>query len=874
MSSSKKKYCLLLLFLFTIIWKNNRLHCQNQSLIFNQSSLDKVIQEIETQTPYIFNYNPDDLAKYNFTGQFTNDNIDEIVESILSESPYTFEKNNKTIIVYEEPPKNYRICGFVVDSFSNEALIACNIIALNTNVGSQTNAEGYFDFDIVSQKNQKIEIRYIGYKSKTFTVSNQEKNECPIYALQIDPDVLGSEIVISDYILSGVTQGDPFGAFNLNYADIAQQHSSVEYDILKTLQVLPGVQSIDDSATGLQIRGSTPDQNLVMWEGVPLYNTGHIFGMISAINPFSIRDVTLYKGAYNPRFDHRVGGVVDISLSDSITNSFNGSIGSTLTEMHAKADIPIIKDKSKIELAGRHSFGSIYQSDALKSYTDKVFQFSLIDDQRSYPDLDLLNTEQSLNYYDFHSKWMFKPSENITFSIGGYTNNQDFSYSYSFDNDPFLSNDKITLNTRIFNIDSKFKLTDNWLSSASFYSSFYGNEYEKLETENNSIINSFDQINNINEKSFTLSNKVELSHKWSVDAGYELNEKKVNLVVPEPILIDQELIINPNETAVFHTIFQTANYTSNKLRINAGNRSSFYLQQNKWFHSPRATIEFKLGEALKLKSDYGLYHQFISQLNNFDDRQIIPDNPLWILNFENAQLSQRARKISFGFSIDKNGWLIDLDAYRNQIDGISTFSPSRRFIANLYGFSQGQSSVNGIDVLIKKQFGAFKTSTNYTLSKAEYTFNEISSQSFFAPNDIRHNLRIMNTYDFKNVHLGLQANYHSGLPYSSPNLSFNSEDPNAEHPFQYFIEYGELTNARLPYYFRLDMSIAYKHSFKKRNQSSLDLSFTLINLLNRENIFDREYYIDFKETSESYRLANVDRVLLSKTPLLLIRYYW
>ena len=115
-------------------------------------------------------------------------------------------------------------------------------------------------------------------------------------------------MVVKDYILDGVTEGDAYSSVNLNYDQITNWQTNVEQDLFKTVQLIPGINSVDESATNLSIRGSSADQNLLIWEGAKLYEPGHLFGMISAVNPFVVHQMKVYKGVFEPKYDNVVGG--------------------------------------------------------------------------------------------------------------------------------------------------------------------------------------------------------------------------------------------------------------------------------------------------------------------------------------------------------------------------------------------------------------------------------------------------------------------------------------------------------------------------------------------------------------------------------------
>ena len=873
--SKQQKNITYLIFYLLLIHSSVTLLGQSQKNKQKKQTLQEAIEFIESNSDYIFNYDPALLSGYTCARKIDPKPIDKNLKEIFSDSPFEYDIEDQMILIYKPPPQSYRICGTLVDALTQEPLIAANIAALNTAIGTTSDLLGYFEFDYTGNKNQKFEISYLGYLPIRFSVQDIDGKDCLELGMNINKDLFGGEIIIHDYLLDGISMGEEYTALHLDYNQLSKNHSTVEHDIFKTAQLLPGINSIDDSATNLQIRGSNPGQNLVLWEGVPLYNAGHVFGMVSAINPFSVEEVSIYKGAHDPKYDNRVGGILDISLGDELTRGFHGSVGTTLTEFHSNLSIPIVKDKVSIEIAGRQSINEIFNSPTLQSYTDKVFQFSIIDEQKNSPDLDPLKAEQTLTYHDWNAKILYRPSDKFMINGGFYRNAQDFNYSFSYEADTLIAEDKINLITEIVSLGTAYDVTKKWSSSLDFYQSSYVNNYEKRETENEIIIAENDQLNQITEQSVTFSNKLNLGPKFQMNLGYEYNTKEVKMDLGNDVDFDPEFIPFEFERASFHNLFQSFNYTIKHLQIDGGNRSSYYQELDKWFHSPRINLQYDLNPNLKLKADAGVYHQFISQLTNVGTNQIKVDNPLWILNASESSLSQKANKMSLGLVYQKNKWLVDLDFYFNRTSNITNVVPQLGIITDINGFSTGTFSVKGMDFLLKKRWSKkLSTWLNYSLGFADYDFPDFFEPTFVAPNDIRHNLSYVTSYKYKAFQLSLNANYHSGLPYTQGVLTPNEDDPDALPPFQYFLTYESYNEERLKPYLRIDLSAAYRFNLTRREKVRMEISCSVINVLNRTNHVAREYFIDYNETTNVYKLSFIQKSLLGRTPLLLLRFYW
>ena len=388
------------------IGQTSHIRAQNERLI-------SLIKRLENKTDIIFNYTPQLLSDYSFTGTLDFSKPDDCLKRMFYRTPFQYERNGNDVLIFLPEKEKFSICGYVVDKESQQALPFANVHALGTNSGTQSNEDGYFELSLFAHKNQMVSITYLGYEASSFMLQEAKSPNCPSYTLRLNTDLYSLSIIVTDYLFSGIQEGNDYSAIEMDYAQLSRSHSALEHDILKTAQLLPGISSIDESATNLQIRGSTADQNLIIWEGATLYEPGHLFGMISAINPFVIDQVKVYKGVYETDYDNRVGGIIDMSLTDSLANHVRGGVGTTLSEAHAFLDVPIIQNRLSLLVSGRKSLNSFYSSPTLNSYADKVFQTSKVEEQDE--DEEEASIDQILDFYDWNAKLIFSPTENIHF---------------------------------------------------------------------------------------------------------------------------------------------------------------------------------------------------------------------------------------------------------------------------------------------------------------------------------------------------------------------------------------------------------------------------------------------------------------------------
>ncbi len=834
---------------------------QKKKISFQNTPFVEVLQQIEqAQITPTFNYAPDLVQEFIFTGVLDLEQ-DNYLNKLLYDTNLDFEIHQKSILLFVEEKKDWRICGTIIDQEFKSPLAFATIISDDHLAGTQSNEQGFFDFSCKAYKNQTIQISYLGYQSKRFDL--RKLQDCPKIYLEIDGDLLGQEIIVTDYLLDGITEGAAYSEVEMNYDQLSKSHSVVEHDILKTTQFLPGITSIDESASNIQIRGGTADQNLILWEGNTIYNPGHFFGMISAINPFVVDKVEVYKGVFDPRFDNRVGGIIDMSLQDSISTQIKAGAGSTLSESHAYLDVPLLDNTLSILASGRHSLSPWLGSPTIGKYADKVFQATRVSDQQEDVDLGFLDAEQFQQFYDWNAKLIFRPTKRMTFKTGYFTSSNQFNYDATIFEERLFTRDDVYFQTIAFNASLAVQVSPKWETTFAFVQSYYQNDYNFIFIEEEEPLYSNSVFNDIDDQSWKWENRFFVSPSLSFQLGYDYNYKDVNFNFfieeeDEPDYEDMNFV-----EAHFHNAYGAFNYEKKNLRIDGGLRLTYYQEEERAVASPRLNLQYALRPHLKLKAATGVFYQFISQLQQFGENDLGVDNPVWIISRTETDSAQKANKLSAGLVYHHKGWLLDVEAYRHYISGLNTINPIFNSSVNLFEeFETGSSESIGLDVLFKKRWNPYTIWFNYSLSRVKFFFPTIVEDGFAATNDQRHNFSIVNSFKYKSWNFALSGQYRTGLPYSVPVGIMGMYND---------LYFENFNNYRLADYIRLDFNIHYRFGIKDTRLKG-EFSASIVNLFNRTNPFSREYFVEDDEEIAS--ISFVEKGLLQRTPSVLIRFYW
>ncbi len=862
----------ILAFTFGCFLLSFPLLAQKKAFSFSGTPITEIIKTIETKEQLIFNYDPALLADYSYSGQLDFQSPTKAIEKLLYQTPFSFDVNEKTVLVYLPSKTTYSICGYVYEHLSQSPLPYATIVSEDHTFFTQTNEKGYFQLDLEVYKHQKVAISYLGYESINLMIQEFPLSDCKKFILKNDLDLFSQEIIVTEYILDGISQGETYSGYTMDYEKLTNSYSSVEHDILKTVQLLPGITSLDESSTNLQIRGSSVDQNLILWEGVPLYDPGHLFGMISAINPFVIDEVSVFKGAYDPKYDNRVGGIVAMSLKDSVSNDLRGSIGTSLSEVHASLEIPLIKDKLSCLVSGRHTIHPIYASPPLNSYSQKVFQFSKIDEQAEDVEEGFIDIEQFLNYYDWNAKLIYQINDRLKFKTSVFNSQNRFNYFATILDEDLHTEDEVDVQSFALKSSLEAQINPRWNSEIAVMRSVYTNRYDFQfsESEDSILVEQNMLFNDIEDNTIAWSNRYQLTPKMKLTFGYDYNIKQVNFNFESQNRYEGSYNDVNFALGHYHNAFAGISILQKNWQFNTGLRTTYDVENQSFTFAPRLNFEYVLEEGLKFKTEAGIFHQYISQLRDFGHTDLGVSNPIWIINEAETDFSQGAQKVAVGFSYNKKGFLLDVEGYYNFTDGLSTLSPVLG--QNDLEISEGTSQAFGLDILIKKRWKPYKVWLNYSFGKVDNFFPELYAEPFSANNDIRHNLSVVNSYTYKNWHFSLSWQYHSGIPFSAP-LGFSPIfDEEGEIDFHQ-LDFETLNNERLPFYSRLDMGINYRPSFKN-SKLKADFAFSCINLLGRDNLFSKDYFIEDFEEEGILELAYFEKSLLERTPLLMVRFYW
>ncbi|HEX9827805.1 MAG TPA: TonB-dependent receptor [Flavobacteriaceae bacterium] len=674
------------------------------------------------------------------------------------------------------------------------------------------------------------------------------------------------EVVIKEYLTTGISREHENASILVSPKKLGILPGLTEPDVLQSIQLLPGVQSPTETAAGIYIRGGTPDQNLVLWDGIKIYHSGHFFGTISAFNPYITEDIKLYKSGTKARYGNRISGVIDITSDHDIPRKIEGGFGSNMTHADAYLRAPIGKS-SAIIVSARRSINDVFNTETFRNLAKRVFQDTKISEgNKVFEDDEVTNTKDLFYFTDFTLKAIAKPNDNNEITISSLFTKNKLDYGFLIEKYDEASQDQLGIE----NQGTSIKWDHDYSKSLSHTLSSYYSKFDLSYVGSNSITDEFnDQLsrdNIIDDFGVAYDLDWDINDISSIGLGYQFSSSKVKYVLK---FEDSESPEDNFDKSNIETNNIQALYVDYKFRIkdkwlvNLGLRTNYFSVLDKFFVEPRLQFEAKLSPFFKFKASGESLHQAVSQVVEFSTKSFGLENQIWVISDDSTIPVLKSIQLTSGLVFNKNGWNIDLEGYYKNVKGLTSITLGFENVDDF--FSRGKSNVLGLELLVKKKIQNYRTWLSYSMVNNDFTFNNINNGDSFPGNsDITHQLTWSHTYEWKSFDVSLGWNLRTGIPYTK---AIGIKDtPNGS-----VIEFERTNGDRLPNYHRLDISTTYKFNISKNDQWKGKLGFSLLNIYNQKNILSRTYEKRQSNTDASEVLREINKISLGITPNLVLR---
>ena len=841
---------------------------------FQNQSLPLVLLNLKIDYRLKFEYDEALIEDIYISTSFGKSSLEFGMKKILENTDIDFEiKPSRTVALFPKTKtpkvdwskvaptrKDFKVSGIVKDKKTGETLPFANVSLQGTTNGVTTNIDGYFTLFDVPSDTVLLLVSYLGYQTITYRIT-PKTDVTKIKILMEDFGVQLNEITVKankeEQMLSASTGVSRIG---IAPAALAKLPSYGEKDIFRSLQLLPGISGSNESSSGLYVRGGTPDQNLVLFDGFTVYHVDHLFGFFSAFNANAVKDVQLYKGGFDAKYGGRLSSVVELTGKEGNTKEFNMGLGISLLSANVFVEAPFADGKGSFLVAGRRSFQSNFYNNIFDAYTESN-EASGDTPQGIGARFGQQEVQPNTYFFDLNAKTTYRPNDKDVFSLSFYSGKDDLDNSRNIDQSAFA---------RFVDIDFSFEqqrtdLTEwgNWGTSAKwsrrwgdrFYSNAnmsYSNYFSQRDRSNELTITREDttiarntgsyEENDLKDVSLKIDNEFKIFQNNQLDFGLQSTWNNIEYNFTQN---DTTTILDRLDEGLTTTFYIQDRHTfGNKLILKGGLRTSHYTITNQLYFEPRASLSYLLTDKIKVKGAWGKYYQFANRIVREDIQQGSRD--FWLLaDDENVPISSATHNI-VGVSYENKNWLFDVEAYYKNLDGLSEYST--RFVPQGAGrdrvlsyeefFHTGTGVAKGIEFLVQRKVGKFTGWAGYTLGEVKYDFEAFGDEPFFANQDVTHELKLVGNYKLGKFSLGATFIYATGKSYTAPTGYYQLELLNGSTTD--FFEVSDKNALRYDDYHRLDLSGTYDFNL---GNSKASAGLSLTNIYNRKNTWYNEYEV-------------------------------
>jgi hypothetical protein len=694
--------------------------------------------------------------------------------------------------------QKFTISGYLEDRDSGEKLIAANIYETRSGAGSSANNYGFYSLTLPADSVRLI-FSYVGYQSQLIKFPLTRDTTINV-RLGSAVELETVEIVAEQY--DRIERETQMSRIEIPIEQIKKIPALLgEVDVLKAIQLLPGVQSGGEGQSGLYVRGGSPDQNLILLDGVPVYNVSHLLGVFSVFNADAINNVTLTKGGFPARFGGRLSSILEINMKEGNMHEFHGEGSIGLISSRLTLEGPIKKETTSFLLSGRRTYADLILKPIIKGAAS--------------PGTEL---KPKLYFYDLNAKINHKINEKNRIYLSAYAGADVFENTYKERGDKFTGGinwGNIICALR-WNSEINKKLFSNTTLTYSNYDIdiIAGQE----STDGLGMVESFaaKYVSGIRDWSAKIDFDYIPSASHYIRFGANATDHTYRpgaLSLKAQFSNDQldTLIGTDNLGSQEYAIYLEDDMSFGRLKANVGLHGSLFHVENKTYTSlqPRLGLRYLLNNDIALKGSFSSMAQYINLLTS--EALSLPTD-LWVPSTSLIK-PQKSWQVALGAAKTiGDQFEISMEAYFKEMDNVLSFKEGASFLLGIEDdwqskVTQGDAESYGLELLIQKKKGRFTGWLGYTLSWNQRQFNDINSgKSFPFRYDRRHDISLVASYALKpSIQISATWIYGTGNAITLPIYKYPVMDGYATE----IESLGEKNAFRMTSYHRLDLGISF-----------------------------------------------------------------
>ena len=812
-----------------------------------QLPLKDILQTLEERYQITFSYIDENVEGILLLLPSPAFNLENCLQYLRENTGLLFQPLNARFVAISKPvDENIDICGFIRDIETGDAITGAAIMSPRDLTISDD--EGYFAIRNLSSEDS-VFIQFLGYQITGLPAAVLVEAPCKAIYLQQNPTRL-KEVVVTNYITKGINKRTD-GSLEINTATVGILPGLTEPDVLYTIQALPGIQSINETVSDINVRGGTNDQNLVLWDGIRMYQSGHFFGLISAFNPYLTERVSLIKNGTPASLGEGVSSTIDIRPEDQLTPGFSGGAGINLINGDVFARIPL-SEKAAVHVSGRRSIADALQTPTYDQYFERAFRDTEVTGFAGATDT-LILTDENFYFYDMSLKFLYDitPKDKLRVSFLNVFNNIEYQENELINNEIESRTSGLEQQNLAGGINYRRLWSDKFTTQTQVYLSLYELGAINFDIPNDQRLI---QENEVLDTGLKLSAWLDLSNNISISGGYQFFELGIS---------NLEDINNPTFRRSIKNVLRThAFFIENNYRSASGNtslrtglRGNYMPKFAELIIEPRLAFSQKFADHFSLEILGEMKNQTSTQIIDFQTDFLGIEKRRWVLANDEDIPIIKSKQFSTGIHYNKNGLLLAVEGYLKQVEGITSSSQG---FQNQFQFvrSAGTYDAQGIDFLINKKFDRITSWLSYSLADNTFEFNAFIPPTFPNNLDINHILTVGTSYQNRHLHLSAGLNWHTGRPFTEPD-QMNGISRNE-------INYEVPNSSRLRDYWRVDLS--GKYNFRLAADLRAQVGLSVWNVLDRKNTVNAYYQID-----RNNQLDLVEQFSLGITPNFMFR---
>ncbi len=840
-----KYVCMIMVMITTLLLHTD---IQAQSSIIDHEVLlpegvipcHQLIAFLEKEKGVVLSFNGRGIdldKKVTLIGSLTS--IGEVIDLMFSNYDYRIVdvKGSKVLIVFDNIESQIQyltVRGKVYDKITDEVLVGATIHDEVSNANTFTNEYGFYSLR-VNRNQHRLVIHYLGYEDTSYSeIKDGSLDVLMRFINQLD------SVMISTRVSESYTADN--GGEKIDLDRMSSSGVTGESDIISITKSLPGVQSGNEGQTGFYVRGGSPDQNLILLDGIPLYEVSHVVGLSSIFIKESIRDVNLIKNGFPARYAGRLNSVLSIVLKEGNKSDYQGMVETSLTGMKFQLEGPISKGRTSFNIAGRKSWLNLYLNDIYTSFTE-------------YDDI-------GIDYHDVTAKLThkFSPTKKITVSY--YTGNDKFGIRrdevFGEESNVFeaTAQNDLEWGTTLANMQFSNVIKDNLF----FNFSLGGVRYKYQSVNAYTFDSQFGEI--LTSQRYNVRTFTEIvDYIGSVNFDYFLNERHrvkvggtftVHNYKPEirqsDIAIDSQMVTIEDPDLLIpadeYGLYIEDTYTpSDNLQMYLGvHLSGFKVGENSYSNvQPRLRMVYQPTKTDRLEMAYAHTAQYIHLLVNPGTG--LPSE-LWVPSTESI-LPETAKQGSFSYTkLINNNIKIKIGGYVKKMKNVLEYqSPVDLVFAVLNNIPDiddspwnervisGESRSRGLEFQLEYNSPRWETNLSYTWAKTDRMFEEINEgKPFPFKYDRRHDVNVNITFKISN-----NFSISSHWVYGDGNSFTLSVEEVQTIPGVPILIPGDRNNRKFPPFHFMNLQLDYK--YKLSDKTRMEINFGIYNAYNRQNSF-------------------------------------